>query len=324
MGRRIMTAAAKPALKREPVPGESSQSPHLNLRQESLKELFDRQAFPFAHNLSTLDLFTADSLRSLSEKFSGSPRDYFIAGSAASPETKFYAVPNGGHSPLEALENLDKVSCRILLKRPESHDARFRDLLQTLFGQVVDLLGGLGRERVERLESAILISSGSTTTPIHFDPEIGFFSQIEGEKFYHVYPPDSASEMEMERFYVRGRVDIGNVEFSGLDAQREQVFRLLPGMGFHQPQNSPHWVRTGDSRSVSYTFVFQTDISRARGRTRAFNYCLRQLGISPAHLGAHPAADALKARAMKAAIPLQLLGRVVNKTQRVLAGKRLS
>ena len=94
-----MTAAAKPALKREAVPGESSQSPHLNLDQKSLQELFDRQAFPFAHNLSSLDLFTADSLRGLSEKFSGFPRDYFIAGSAASPETKFYCGAEWGARP---------------------------------------------------------------------------------------------------------------------------------------------------------------------------------------------------------------------------------
>jgi hypothetical protein len=168
-----------------------------------------------------------------------------------------------------------------------------------------------------------LISSGSTTTPIHFDPEIGVFSQIEGEKFYHLYPPECTPETELERFYVRGRVDIGNLDLSGLKPEREHVFRLLPGMGIHQPQNSPHWVQTGSSRSVSYTFVFETDASRARGRARAFNYCLRRCGISPASLGAHPGIDAAKARAMQAAIPVQLMGRILNKTQRVLMGRRL-
>jgi hypothetical protein len=196
--------------------------------------------------------------------------------------------------------------------------------MNTLFRQVVDALGGLGPQRVERLESAILISSGSTTTPVHFDPEVGFFSQIAGEKLYHVYPPECLSETEMERFYVRGRIDIGNVDLSGLNPEREHVFRLLPGMGFHQPQNAPHWVRTGDSRSVSYTFVFRTAAAGARARTRAFNYCLRKAGIAPARVGAHPAADAVKARAMQAAIPIQLFGRILNKTQRVLTGKRLS
>jgi len=295
----------------------------LILDRETLRQSFDREPFGFSHNLSSLDLFKADSLRGLAERFANSPRDYFIAGSAPTPGTRFYSVPNGGYKPHEAIDNLDKISTRVLLKRPENHDARFRDLLETLFRQVTDLRGGLGGERIERLESAILISSVATTTPIHFDPEVGFFSQIEGEKFYHVYPPACARETELERFYVRGRVDIGNVEMTKLDARQEHLFVLGPGKGFHQPQNSPHWVRTGTSRSVSYTFVFQTDASRARGRVRAFNYCLRKLGLNPSRLGTHPAFDAAKASTMHAAIPIQFAGRVLNKTQRVLTGRRL-
>ncbi|MGH9431374.1 MAG: hypothetical protein ACRD3T_07510 [Terriglobia bacterium] len=297
---------------------------HLNVDYEAFRQSFDREPFGFTHNLSGLDLFTPDSLQNLAENFSESPRDYFIAGSAASPGTTFYSVPNGGLNPREAVESLDKGHHRVLLKRPENHDARFRDLLEMLFRQVVDLRGGLGGERVERLESAVLISSGSTTTPIHFDPEVGFFSQIEGEKSYHVYPPDCASEAELERFYIRGRVDIGNVDMSGLDSTREHVFYLGPGKGLHQPQNAPHWVQTGNSRSVSYTFVFQTAASRALGRTRAFNYCLRKCRFNPSLPRTHPGLDAAKAGAMHAAMPIQFAGRILNKAQRVLTGRRLS
>jgi hypothetical protein len=296
----------------------------LTFDHEAFRQCFDREPFGFSHNLSSLDLFKFDSLLSLGEKFSGFPRDYFIAGSAASPCTKFYSVPNGGYKPLQAIENLERGNHRVLLKRPEDHDSRFRDLLDVLFRQVVDLRGGLGNERVERLESAVLISSGSTTTPIHFDPEVGFFSQIEGEKFYHVYPPAYACETDLERFYIRGRVDIGNVDISKLDPSREHIFALGPGKGLHQPQNAPHWVRTGKSRSVSYTLVFQTDASRALGRTRAFNYCLRKFGVDPSRPGTHPGLDAAKARTMYGAIPIQLAGRVLNKTKRVLTGRRLA
>jgi hypothetical protein len=297
---------------------------HLSFDHEAFRQYFDREPFGFTHNLSTLDLFKFDALLNLGEKFSGSPRDYFIAGSAASAGAKFYSVPNGGYRPRQAIENLEKGNHRVLLKRPEDHDSRFRDLLNALFREVVDLRGGLGNERVERLESAVLISSSSTTTPVHFDPEVGFFSQIEGDKFYHVYPPACACETELERFYVRGRVDIGSVDIEKLDPAREYIFNLRPGSGFHQPQNSPHWVRTGKSRSVSYTFVFQTSTSRTLGRVRAFNYCLRKCGVNPSRPGVHPGFDAAKARTMYGAIPVQLAGRVLNKTKRVLAGRRLS
>jgi hypothetical protein len=309
--------ATLPAVPAQPLP------PYLRFDPVVFREGFDREPFEFTHSLSALDLFREECLYDLAEKFADSSRDYFIAGSAWTPGTKFYDVPSGGRKPLQALESLDKLPCRILLKRPEDHDGRFRDLLEALFKQVTDLRGGMDAEHVVRLESALLISSGCTTTPVHFDPEVGFFSQIEGEKFYHVYPPACAQETELEKFYVRGRVDIGAVDFAKLDSTVEHVYTLGPGKGFHQPQNSPHWVQTGTSRSVSFTFVYETNASRARGRTRAFNYCMRKVGVTPSRLGLHPSADAAKAAVIRAAKPIQLAGRVWNKAQRVLGGTRL-
>jgi hypothetical protein len=289
---------------------------HLDVDPGKFRQSFDREPLEFSHNLSQLDLFKSDSLRALAEKFSDAPQDYFLAGSAASPGTDFDSVPHVGANPSEALENLATRPCRILLKRPENHDRQFRELLDTLFRQIVDMRGGLGEERVVRLESAILISSAATTTPIHFDPEIGFFSQIEGEKFYHVYSPASVSEPELERFYIRGAVAIGKVDLGRRDPAHEHVFDLGPGKGFHQPQNSPHWVQTGKSRSVSYTLVFETDVTRARGRTRAFNHYQRKSGIKPANPGAHAAFDNAKASAMLAVIPARkFVGRMLSKVR---------
>ena len=290
---------------------------------ETFERNYDREPFEFTHRLSELDLFEQDALLALAEKMGNSPRDYFIAGSAPKPGTKFYDVPSGGLSPLQALETLEQRHCRILLKRPENHEPKFRELLDALFQQVTDMRGGLGSERVVRLETAIFISSGSATTPIHFDPEINFFSQIEGQKFYHVYPPACASEQELERFYIRGRVDIGNLDLMKLDTSRKHAYVLEPGKGFHQPQNSPHWVQTGEQRSVSFSLVYETDASRERGRARAFNYFLRKAGVTPARVGHRPAMDARKAAAMRAARPLQMAGRVLNKAQRMLGGTRL-
>jgi hypothetical protein len=211
------------------------------------------------------------------------------------------------------LEEIDKINCRVLLKRPEKYDPRFRELLDSLLQQVLALKGDLHREHIERLEAAIIVSSGATTTPIHFDPVVGFFAQIEGEKFYHVYPPAAVLESELERFYILGVYDIGNVDFSHLDASRDHLFRLGPGKGLHQPRNAPHWVQTGASKSVSYTFVYQTRSSQALARTRAFNRCLRGLGIAPSQPGLHNRADAVKALTMRAAVPVQLAARLLRK-----------
>jgi hypothetical protein len=277
------------------------------------QKFYDIEAFDLTHNLGSLDLFTPDSLAALADKFANAPKDFFIAASAPTPGTAFYSVPCVGRTPRQALEEIDKIHCRVLLKRPEKYDPRFRELLNSLYQQVLTQRGDLRGERIERLEGAILVSSGATTTPIHFDPVVGFFAQIEGEKFYHVYPPAAVLESELERFYILGIFDIGKVKLADLDPSRDHLFRLGPGKGLHQPRNAPHWVQTGASRSISYTFVYQTAGTQALARTRAFNHCLRGLGIAPSRPGIHRGADTAKALTMRAASPVQLAARLVHK-----------
>lgn len=264
---------------------------------------FDRKAFRFTHNLSGLEEFSGDSLSWLAREFDRHPRDFFVSAGAPAADTKFSTVPHSMCSASEALNRLDSGDYRILLKRAEDHDPRFRRLLDTLFAQVLARRGGLRGERLIRLVSGIFITSAASTTPVHFDPEINFFSQIEGEKIYHVYNPATLPEADLEHFYLQGQVSVGNTDLRSCKPEHENVYTLTAGSGFHQPQNSPHWVETRASRSISYAFVFETDASRARGRTRAYNYYLRKFGLAPSELGRRPAADAVKAGAMRWMIP---------------------
>jgi hypothetical protein len=283
------------------------------------RENFDRVPFPFSHNLSGLAAFQADALDDLAQRYDRHPRDYFVSASAASAGTGFFAVPHDLCKPSEALARLRSNGIRLLLKRPEDHDPEFRRLLDELFAQIIELRGGLGAEHLVRLESAIFITSAASTTPFHFDPEIAFFSQIEGEKIYHAYAPAALPEADLEDFYLQGQVNIGQVDLRSCNPEHEYVFTLSPGCGFQQPQNSPHWVETRASRSVSYSFVFETDASRARGRARACNHYLRKLGLHPSVPGERPARDALKAEAMRWVIPLR---KRVGSTVRSMRGKQ--
>src|ERR1700730_1681979 len=286
---------------RPPVSG----APSLYIDSNGFADAFDREPFGFSHNLQTLDLFQFDSLLGLAQKFAAAPRDYFVAAAAPSAATEFEAVAHSQCTVEEAMRRIDSSAARVLLKRPENHDVRFRRLLDSLFEQVVALRGGLQGERVARLESAVFVTSASSITPCHFDPEIAFFAQIEGSKNYHVYSPASMSDVELENFYRRGVVSIAQVDLATRAAKYEHFYPLKPGDGHHQPQNSPHWVETGAERSISYSFVFETDVSRARNRTRACNYFLRRTGVNPAPPGARPAADAAKAAAMRVMFPIR-------------------
>lgn len=278
---------------------------HLHFGHEVFEREFDREPFGFTHQLHMLDLFSPEALRRLTAKYERCPEDYFVSSSASTPGTRFFSVPFSKLAPLAALDALATGQYRILLKRLEDHDPQFRELLQQTFRQVIDQCGGLRGARVERLESALFISSGATITPFHFDPEINFFAQIEGQKRYHVYSPKVVSDIELERFYVRGKLEIGQIDLDGRDAAHEHVFQLGPGKGLHQPQNAPHWVETGATRSISYSIVFETDAMRAAGRARGCNHYLRKLGISPAGPGRSSVRDAMKSQAMLAVTPLR-------------------
>lgn len=277
---------------------------------------FNVEPLALSHNLSELDLFKLDSLFELAEGYSAYPQDAFVASSAPSANVDFNSVPHSQHSAHVAMSLIDTAPYRILLKRPEQHDDGFRELINAIFESISDARGGFGNEKVVRLESAVFVSSAKTTTPIHFDPEIGFFSQIAGEKIYHVYPPANVSEAELEPFYIKSSVEIGKVDVNRRDPSREHVFHLGPGKGLHQPQNSPHWVETCSSRSISYTVVLETDVTRSLGRTRAFNHYARKVGFAPGQPGQHPTTDSVKANAMNAVLPIRkLAGSVIRKVR---------
>ncbi len=284
----------------------------LHLPAHALQAGFDRVPVPFKHDLHRLPLFARSSLERLAERYAGRRGDYFVAGSAAQPGTAFYAVPTVETTPLQALARMDAAPTRLLLKRPEWFDEGFRALLEQVFAEVAAAGVGVRREDLVRLEGGILITSAASTTPFHFDPESNFFSQIEGEKIYHVYQPDALSEAEVEPFFRKAKVDIGQVDLTSRDPAKEHVFHLAPGLGFHQPHSAPHWVQTVASRSVSYTFVFETRASRLRSRARGFNHYLRQAGMTPSAPGRRPGLDAAKGRTMI----------VVTKAQRAVAVAR--
>jgi len=297
--------------------GDRLAAAHLDIDRAEFERRFDREPFAFTHNLQSLDAFGFDSLTGLAKKFADHPRDFFVSASAPSADSDFFSVPHGHHPLAEAMARVDSAPVRILLKRPEDHDERFRAILDRLFAQVLELRGGLRGEKLVRLESAIFITSASATTPFHFDPEIAFFSQIEGGKIYHMYSPAVLGEPELERFYLQGMVSIGQVPLNGRDPRHEHVFTLRAGLGMHQPQNSPHWVETRAERSISYSFVFETDATRAAGRARAFNYYLRKAGLEPQPPGAHPTRDAFKAGSMRGLIPIRRrLGSLLKKVRR--------
>ncbi len=262
-----------------------------------------QQPFGFTHNLMNLDIFRFENLLTLAEKFGAAPNDYFVASGAPAAGAAFYSVARLPDSPRAAMERLSAEPVRILLKRPERHDARFAQLRDRIFAQVFQGADISRASGFTRLETAVFITSAATITPFHFDPEVGIFAQIEGQKNYHIYPPDCVTDQELERFFVRGVFDIGKLALDGRDPSREHVFALTPGMGLYQPHNAPHWVETCGSRSISFSFVFQTRDAARVARVRGFNHYARKLGVTPGAVGSNAGRDGAKAAVMQMVTP---------------------
>jgi len=287
----------------------------LTVDQAVYTTAFNNTPFSFKHYLHELSMFQPQGLAELAKKYGEKPNDYYVSNSAPTPGTKFFDVKAKTLTPDQAFAQFSSGPMRLLLKRPENYDAAFRELLDALFEKVIELRGGLNGEKIVRCESAIFVSAASSTTPFHFDPEINHFFQIEGDKHYHVYSPSAVRENELEDFYVEGKTEIGQLDLATRDKTLEHVFDLVPGSGFHQPQDSPHWVQTGAERSVSYAFVYETDASRARGRIFAANHYLRKLGVNPQPPGASPGTDNAKSSVMKVVVPVRR--RIVRNLERV-------
>jgi hypothetical protein len=294
----------------------------LELDPEILARSFNREPFGFRHNLSGLDIFQPGSLESLAEKYSGHASDYSLASGATAPGQRFRSVQPVTFGITDAFAQLKRTPVRILLKRLENYDPRFRELRDSIVETVVGQLGGLKNDKIVRLFSSVFISSAKTLTPFHFDPSMTFFFQISGDKRYHVFPPAALHEPEVEQFYCRQAIDIAQVDLARRDPMQEHVYDLAAGKGFHQPQNAPHWVETREELSVSYTISFDTVETRRLGRTRGFNHYLRSLGMKPAAPGMHPRLDAFKASALGPFIPLRKLVRDVRSTVRSAVSAR--
>jgi hypothetical protein len=283
---------------------------HLEIDPGCYETSYNQTPFGFRHNLHQLDIFQFDSILELLDRYNGAKNDYYVAGSAVAAGSAFFDAPHIKLTPREAVQQLDARPTRILLKRLENHDDGFRKLTEVLIKQLREIPGGLGSLPILRMQSSLFITSAASTTPLHFDPEVGFFTQIEGGKTYHVYTPDDVSEEELESFYVRGKVSIGQLDLTQRDPGKETVFNLNAGDGFHQPQNAPHWVETCGTRSISYSLVYETSVDRALGRTRAFNYYERKLGLTPSPPGERSHLDGIKAEAV---IPDRLARKVVDR-----------
>lgn len=265
----------------------------LQLDPEVFRARFNREPFIIAHDLADNPLFALPRLIDLSKRL---PAGHVKYNAGAVPiDTALYKGPQTGLSVEETIRRIEECRSWMVLKWVHE-DRDYRAVLNRCLDEVQALSEPLDPGMCKR-EAFIFVTSPSSTTPYHLDPEYSFLLQIKGRKSIYILDRSALSEKELERYYGAG-IDPAFTEACREKARR---FDLEPGLGLHFPVTVPHWVENHDEYSISFSITFRTVASERRSVVYDVNDSLRRLGLAPAAYGRSALRDSAKFHAFRAA-----------------------
>jgi len=264
------------------------------------RDLLDREPFTFRHRLLG---HPALSLENLGRVIPALPESQVFYSSGkldrADDFDRAHLDHRNGLSIEATIETLRTSDSYIMVRSPETHPS-FEPLYRELKAEVSTLIGrrGVGGEARDAMLYLFIASPGSVT-PFHIDRYSTFLMQFQGSKSVSVFP-------QWDDRVVPAAVREGFVAHSGQRAVwRPDVeplgtaFAFSPGDALHIPFVAGHHVRNGpDEVSISMSFIFNTDETRAQIRAMVFNHKVRarlaRFGLSPHAVGDAPWRDAVK------------------------------
>jgi hypothetical protein len=259
----------------------------LEFDPDVLRQNFSEAPFPVRHTLAEHPLLKLDRIAQLADSLPESQVEHNLGDV---PEV----LPGGeaprlDASPGEIARGIETNGCWMVLKRVES-DPEYRDLLEQSLSEVIPLVSDRQGGATKK-QAFIFLTAPNSTTPLHTDPEQNLLLQIKAPKQIEVGSwPDEQTEIEhLERYYGGGH---RNLDQMPPDAQ---TFRLEPGDGVHVPLNAPHWVKSFDEPSISFSITFNTQYSEFLTDVYSVNARLRKLRLSPQPPGNRARSDRAKA-----------------------------
>lgn len=264
--------------------------PLLEIDPATFSERFDRRPFVVRHHVGEDPLFTLPALVELSQRLPPGSWEYQSGRVAVGLDP--HLAPRNGLSLEETLGTIESCSSWVVLKHVEAVP-EYRELMH-------DLLQDVGRAdpRLQGTMHApaafVFVSSASSVTPYHIDPEHNFLLQIRGVKTMHVWSPEDRAalpEEELERFHAGGH---RNLPYLDAMESRAERFDLRAGDALHVPVTAPHWVKNGEAVSISLSVTFRSPESDRREILYRINANLRRLRLRPRSPGAFPLGDRMK------------------------------
>lgn len=203
--------------------------------------------------------------------------------------------------PEEVVRQIETAGAWMVLKRVDTIPA-YREMMEQALLSIARQLGhqNLDGASFREIEGFIFVSSANSTTPFHCDNEENFFVQIHGPKFFHLFDNEDralVSEELLESAPSKHR----NLPYEEGFEARAKVYDLKPGEGVFVPYQVPHWVRTGESYSISMAITWRSADVVRRNKLIFMNAWLREKGFAQAAPGEKPALDGLKVAAYTAA-----------------------
>ncbi|GGG45355.1 cupin-like domain-containing protein [Chelatococcus composti] len=266
--------------------------------EADLANRFPHEPFATRHNLAGHPLFSLPALARLAKTL---PRDRveYNAGDLE-PGVKPEDVPTLDMSAEEVVRRIEQCNAWMVLKRVEVEPA-YRALLEEVLTGVAQKLGHRSLEEAGfyDIQGFVFVASANATTPFHVDPEENFFVQIHGPKFFHIFDNRDRSfltDEELEMSPSKHR----NKRYDPSYEAKAQVFSLQPGDGLFVPHLWPHWVRTGDSYSVSMAITWKSPRAERLNTLLRANGLLRKYGFPQPAPGVNPVMDGVKIAAYRA------------------------
>jgi hypothetical protein len=257
-------------------------------------------AFSLSHNLAASPLFSLAALEDAAAYWLKLGRfdRFVISGGQTKTDAKFSEMVDRDRIS-SAISALPHSNSYVKISSINAVSSGYEVLMQQALADVEELLGQPIRSRVTWAQMTVFISSPNIVTPYHIDHEANFLCQIAGEKDIWLFNPNDREllpDSEIERFYVG---DLNGAKYREQLQHRGKHFRLCPGVAVHHPPLAPHWVKNGNSVSISASINFCMRELDRRAHVYQVNSIMRKLGLHPRPPGRSVVSDAFKARSVE-------------------------
>jgi len=257
----------------------ADRTPIFDAGNPGFKKDFDEKPFQFKHCF-TADhpMFSLPRIRQILDHDVLKHHAYYDHGPIVINQV-WKNLPERKLTSKEVFDNIDTASGWMMLRHLEL-DPEYNELLQQSLEEVKQLTGRAIDEDKKSQEAIIFFTSPNRITAYHIDRECNLLMQVKGNKEMNIFDRndrDVTPETELETFWSK---DNNAGKYKPEFQDRAFVYQMTPGTGVHIPVNSPHWLKTPNNMSISFSISYQYKDTRRKHVYQA-NYYLRRMGLNP-------------------------------------------